>query len=502
MINSQTTKNLYRGNGSTLSYPVTYPFYEAENLLVLVAVGEVEETLSLGADYSVAINTDGSGGTVTFTSAERVPAGCTIAIMLNMALVQELDLSAVSHIDTESLEQELDKQVQYIQQMSEGLSRAVKTNATSEISPDRLVSSLFAARDESVAAKTAAVAAREATETASASAQTTISEAGAAATAAVSDAGTAQVSAVNAAGADQVSSVNSAGAAQVSSIQSEGTTQVNSVTSTGTSQKAEMQALVTAASGYAELAHTYAQQASPEGVVHLTGDETISGTKTFTQTIAGTAAAAEKLATDRTITLSGAASGSVSFDGSADATLEVSIGENQGAVIGEIRWFAMPTPPEGWLVCNGAVVGTSDYAALFAAIGKTFTPQYLVGIDPPVEDPIYSDPNHFRLPDLAEKVPWYEPVKHGVGTVIDAGLPNITGTATNTNSDGINNAYPDLGCFFWDRYDYEYRPNTYQYNNGVKRDIRFDASRSSVIYGKSSTVQPPALCLLPCIRYE
>lgn len=236
--------------------------------------------------------------------------------------------------------------------------------------------------------------------------------------------------------------------------------------------------------------------------VHTTGDETVSGVKTFAQTIEGTAAAAEKLATDRTITLSGAASGSVSFDGSADATLEVSIGENQGAVIGEIRWFAMSTPPEGWLVCNGAAVGTSDYAALFAAIGKTFTPQYLVGIDPPVEDPIYSDPNHFRLPDLAEKVPWYEPVKHGVGTVIDAGLPNITGTATNTNSDGINNAYPDLGCFFWDRYDYEYRPNIYQYNNGVKRDIRFDASRSSVIYGKSSTVQPPALCLLPCIRYE
>lgn len=337
MINSQTTKNLYRGNGSTLSYPVTYPFYEAENLLVLVAVGEVEETLSLGADYSVAINTDGSGGTVTFTSAESVPAGCTIAIMLNMALVQELDLSAVSHIDTESLEQELDKQVQYIQQMSEGLSRAVKTNATSEISPDRLVSSLFAARDESVAAKNAAetaqasaeaaeasaVAAREATETASASAQNTISEAGAAAAAAVSDAGTAQVSAVNAAGADQVSSVNSAGAAQISSIQSEGATQVTSVTSAGTTQKTEMQALVTAASGYAELAHTYAQQASPEGVVHLVGDETISGVKTFTQTIAGTAAAAEKLATARTITLSGAASGSVSFDGSADTTLEV-----------------------------------------------------------------------------------------------------------------------------------------------------------------------------------
>ena len=275
MINSQTTKNLYRGNGSTLSYPVTYPFYEAENLLVLVAVGEVEETLSLGADYSVAINTDGSGGTVTFTSAERVPAGCTIAIMLNMALVQELDLSAVSHIDTESLEQELDKQVQYIQQMSEGLSRAVKTNATSEISPDRLVSSLFAARDESVAAKNAAETAQasaEAAQNATKAVESSVLESVATAT-----------TAVNEAGAAQVSSVNSAGAAQISSIQSEGATQVTSVTSTGTTQKTEMQALVTAASGYAELAHIYAQQVSPEGVVHITGDETITGAKTFTE---------------------------------------------------------------------------------------------------------------------------------------------------------------------------------------------------------------------------
>ena len=264
MINSQTTKNLYRGNGSTLSYPVTYPFYEAGNLLVLVAVGEVEETLSLGVDYSVAINTDGSGGTVTFTSAERVPAGCTIAIMLNMALVQELDLSAVSHIDTESLEQELDKQVQYIQQMSESLSRAVKTNATSGISPDRLVSSLFAARDESVAAKNAAETAQasaEAAQNATEAVESSVLESVATAT-----------TAVNEAGAAQVSSVNSAGATQISSVQSEGAT-----------QKTEMQALVTAASGYAELAHSYAQQASPEGVVHTAGDETITGTKTFTE---------------------------------------------------------------------------------------------------------------------------------------------------------------------------------------------------------------------------
>lgn len=235
--------------------------------------------------------------------------------------------------------------------------------------------------------------------------------------------------------------------------------------------------------------------------VHTTGDETVSGVKTFAQTIEGTAAAAEKLATDRTITLSGAASGSVSFDGSADATLEVSIGENQGAVIGEVRWFAMSQPPEGWLVCNGAAVGTSDYAALFAAIGKTFTPHYLIGIDPSVEDPIYSDPIHFRLPDLAGKVPWYDPAKRkDVGAVIDAGLPNITGKATFAVSDGVSQTWPDEGVLFWDNYNAsELAAKT---SGTGKRDIRLDASRSNPIYGKSSTVQPPALCLLPCIRYE
>lgn len=248
--------------------------------------------------------------------------------------------------------------------------------------------------------------------------------------------------------------------------------------------------------------------------VHKTGDETISGVKTFTQTIAGTAAAAEKLATARTITLSGAASGSISFDGSADATLEVSIGGNQDAVIGEVRWFAMPTPPEGWLVCNGAAVGTSDYAALFAAIRKTFTPQYLIGIDPPVEDPIYSDTNHFRLPDLAGKVPWYDPAKRkDVGDVIDAGSPDISGHFSATDNVCLNGyANKDTpkvfakndGCFsFIDGSGGRALVNVIQVGNySDNRRVTFSASSSNNIYGNSDTVQPPALCLLPCIRYE
>ena len=170
----------------------------------------------------------------------------------------------------------------------------------------------------------------------------------------------------------------------------------------------------------------------------------------------------------------------------------------RGAVIGEVRWFAMSTPPTGWLVCNGAAVSTSDYAALFAVIGKTFTPQ-LTSTDPDVENPEYSDPTVFRLPDLMGKVPWGST---SVGTALDAGLPGITGRATFIQSDGEDQSgYPDVGCFYWGSYNHDWKVSSI-HEGPAKRDLLFNASRSNSIYGKSSTVQPPALCLLPCIRYE
>lgn len=170
----------------------------------------------------------------------------------------------------------------------------------------------------------------------------------------------------------------------------------------------------------------------------------------------------------------------------------------RGAVIGEIRWFAMSTPPEGWLVCNGASVSTSDYAALFAAIGKTFTPRYL-DESLKIENPQYSDPDIFLLPNLMGKVPWG--TSSQVGTVMEAGLPNIKGQATFINSDGVKNTqYPDRGALYWANYAHNVKMQTI--SGTGKRDLMIDASRSNNIYGASTTVQPPALCLLPCIRYE
>ena len=159
----------------------------------------------------------------------------------------------------------------------------------------------------------------------------------------------------------------------------------------------------------------------------------------------------------------------------------------RGAVIGEIRWFAMSTPPTGWLVCNGAAVGTSDYPALFAAIGNTFLP----------ED-VSASPATFKLPNLMGKVPWGST---SVGTALDAGLPNIKGQTNNpVQTFGWDSTNASIGAIKATRVEGQKAGTHGEGYSGIWID--FDASRSNSIYGSSDTVQPPALCLLPCIRYE
>ena len=43
-----------------------------------------------------------------------------------------------------------------------------------------------------------------------------------------------------------------------------------------------------------------------------------------------------------------------------------------GSEIGTVSAFAMPTAPEGWLVCDGSAVSRTEYADLFATIGTVW----------------------------------------------------------------------------------------------------------------------------------
>lgn len=82
--------------------------------------------------------------------------------------------------------------------------------------------------------------------------------------------------------------------------------------------------------------------------------------------------------------------------------------------------------------------------------------------------------------------------EHAAGTTVEAGLPNITGLATYVNSDGPvdDTTYPDKGALFWGITNHNYMVSGISGHG--KRDLKFNASRSNPIYGRSDTVQPPA----------
>ena len=85
--------------------------------------------------------------------------------------------------------------------------------------------------------------------------------------------------------------------------------------------------------------------------------------------------------------------------------------------------------------------------------------------------------------------------------MIEAGLPNITGMAINSSNYGLldtNDSSNATGAFYvgtQKSYRLAYANDNRGYGLGL------DASRSSSIYGNSSTVQPPAISTNFCIKY-
>lgn len=98
----------------------------------------------------------------------------------------------------------------------------------------------------------------------------------------------------------------------------------------------------------------------------------------------------------------------------------------------------------------------------------------------------------FNLPDFRNRTIWGA---ENFG-YIEAGLPNIKGAV---NIDGQNNTSSGAITFSGagDLTDVNNVGG-----NGLRGVMQFDASRSSSIYGKSPTVQPPAIKVRVVTRYK
>lgn len=143
--------------------------------------------------------------------------------------------------------------------------------------------------------------------------------------------------------------------------------------------------------------------------------------------------------------------------------------------VGGVIAFAANSAPAGYILCNGAAVSRTTYAALFAKISTL----YGTG----------DGSTTFNLPNLTDRFIQ----GHGTaGTVKAAGLPDITGVVGDIGVDGTIS-----GAF------YVHSSGGKIYNGGTSadRNAGFQASRSNSIYGASTTVQPPALTMRYYIKY-
>lgn len=141
---------------------------------------------------------------------------------------------------------------------------------------------------------------------------------------------------------------------------------------------------------------------------------------------------------------------------------------------GTIVPFAGTVVPDGFLVCNGAAVSRTDYANLFAAIGTL----YGAG----------DGSTTFNLPDARDRVLQGASSTYAVGTSIAAGLPNITGRLDGVRR--MDNLVSADGALNWYT---EFVSKTVTVAEPGKADIALNASWSNSIYGRSTTVQQPAI---------
>ena len=218
---------------------------------------------------------------------------------------------------------------------------------------------------------------------------------------------------------------------------------------------------------------------------------------------------AKILQTARKIALTGAVTGSASFNGGSDVSITttsdvqkialtgavtgsanfsgntVTIGTTAttpAGIIGTVQWYAGNNLPSNHLLCNGAAVSRTTYAGLYAVIGTT----YGAG----------NGSTTFNLPNLIGR---FAEGAVNPGSYLSAGLPNIWAAWCAVRQGGTTPSWTAKGAVAISG-NFNARMSTGGDDDWASY-YDFNASRSNSIYGASSTVQPPALTLKPIIRY-
>lgn len=207
-----------------------------------------------------------------------------------------------------------------------------------------------------------------------------------------------------------------------------------------------------------------------------------------TPTAAGYMSAADKTKVDSVI-LTNATQSAAGYMSAADKTkLDALIVHSTLLPVGTILFIAGNTVPENCVPAVGEELNRTTYAELFAAIGTTWGEG--------------DGSTTFNVPDARGRVPEGAQTAGGYNA---PGLPNITGSVLMHSADTSTNIQSVSGAFYAGTILSSYRDGGNW--GGVSGptsipSFSLNASRSSSIYGGSSTVQPASVKLLPVIVYR
>lgn len=168
-----------------------------------------------------------------------------------------------------------------------------------------------------------------------------------------------------------------------------------------------------------------------------------------------------------------------------EGTLSANVSQIQ---TGMVIFTAGNTVPDGYLECYGQAISRTAYAELFEVIGTTYGSG--------------NGSTTFNIPNLVNRFIQGSNVVPAADKYVAAGLPNITGGLPANEGHEYKDGWtpPDgYGSF------YQIASNVvlgWSDNNIFDNNFwGFSASRSNRIYGNSSTVQPPAVRMIPLIKY-
>ena len=165
-----------------------------------------------------------------------------------------------------------------------------------------------------------------------------------------------------------------------------------------------------------------------------------------------------------------------------EATIKAGVEHFGGIPSGTMIAFAGKSVPDGWLLCNGALVSRTTYAKLFAAIGTAWGAG--------------DGSTTFKLPDADGRVMQGVTDASKVGQYLEAGVPNITGGYN--SGDRGNHGYTS-GAFkavLASNATFTQTLSAAAECNG----FTFSAKDSNSLYGAIS-VQPAAFQILMIIKY-